>query len=735
MRIDPQRAIDNLRRRASGRPLRATLALVLLFGLIGAYQPFFIYDWIQQAIAARINLRPYDGDVTVVAIDHETMQRWKATEVPPDQLAALVDALGALQPRQLVIDRLRLAKGNPAGAARLGEALSRVTPQPALFVTLTPRDNTAATDMVSEQKSGDGSGLVVETDGQAFWSTVQLASWLSWSTPFGAPNGLPQTQLVSGKAYPSLSELLAGRPADGDGGSVVDVSLDPGSIPIVSAAAVLDGSVGRSRLSGRRLLISSTADTVLDTYRTPHGRFVPRAYLIVAGADTIVNGPQRHIGWIPAYLVAVLGALGWLLLRPRQGRLAALAALLLVLAGSVALERALVFQESSTAVFLLLSVALAHAIAGVRSSLALARNAVEAKSWFLAQASHDLRQPIHAIGMLSARLSQTRLSPDQVDLVGKIDRSVDGASRMFQSLLDIATIESGTLKPVFASVGVDELFSDIEGQNALAAERAGVTLRFVPSSLTLVTDRSLALTMLQNVVSNAIKYATGKQVLIGCRRQGSTAMLCVYDRGAGISREDLRQVTQAFFRASRNTAGAEGAGLGLAIVHRLADLLNLKLTIRSTPGHGTAVTMAGFRLGERAARLPQAAAAAVAASPLAGLKVLLVDDDLDSLRAMEPLLDQWGCDVTAVDRFPLVTESFDAIVSDYDFGKGETLARYRAAIGDLVQRGTVMIVLSGHPPGTVRHALGQESLLILAKPVRAAELRAVLLSAKLRGAG
>ena len=732
MRFNPRQAIEAIRRRAGDRPLRSTFILVTLFALIGGLQPFFIYDWIQSSTAAQLNLRPYRGDITVVAIDRATMERWGSAEVPTGELAVLVERLKAFEPKQLVIDRLRLAKGDPAGASRLAQSLSRVSPQPAMFVTLTPRDQTTASDMVSDDKSGTGTGFAVESDDRPFWNAVQLASWLSWSTPLGAPNGLPRTEVVAGKSYPSLSQILAGRDGAVDDGAIIDVSLDPQSIPMVSAAQVLDGTVDRSRLNGRRLLISSTADAVQDTYRTPHSRYDPRAYLIVAGADTIARGPQHNIGWIPAFIVAVLGALGWLLLRAPWGRVMAAGALLTIVAGTVLLERGLVFQESSTAVLLLMAVALAHAISRVRSSLALARSAVEAKSWFLAQASHDLRQPIHAIGMLSARLAQTPLTADQSDLVEKIDRSVDGASRMFQSLLDIATIESGTLKPVMTTVGVDELFSDIEGQNALAAERIGVTLRFVPSSLTLVTDRSLALTMLQNVVSNAIKYATGKEVLIGVRRAGGTATLCVYDRGAGISREDLRQVTKAFFRASRNTAGAEGAGLGLAIVHRLAELLELQLTIRSTPGHGTGVTMAGFRIGEKAPRLPQSAMGSMTASPLAGLRVLLIDDDLDSLRAMEPLLDQWGCVVSAVERFPAIGERYDAIVSDFDFGQGETLARYRDPIGEVIQQGTRVIVLSGHAPDRVYRELGQDNLLILAKPVRATELRTALLSARVR---
>lgn len=735
MQLIPRGLIDWTRRQTTGRPVRSTVVLIALFALIGSYQALFVFDWAQQAVTASIGKRPYRGDIVVVAFDRKTAEAWGHDDIAPARLAELVDALGTMAPRQLVIDRLPLTDSDPRGSALLAEALQRFSPKPAMFVTLAPKDTAAAGTILNESDGTASSDFAVVSKKEPFWHAVEPASWISWGTPFGAPNGLPQLHIVNGVPFPSLSQVLASTRSPVGRDDIIDVGLDPQSVPTVSAIDVLSGSIDRSRIAGHRILLSSSVDAVRDTYRTPHNRFTPRAYLIVAGADTLARSPQHNIGWIPAYLVAVCGALAWLVMRRPWGRVAAAACAVTILISPLLLERHLVYQQTSAGLFLLLSVAVAHGIGRVRASLALARNAVEAKSWFLAQASHDLRQPIHAIGMLSARLGQTDLAPDQAELVGKIDRSVDGASRMFQSLLDIATIDSGSLKPVIGSFGVDELFSDIEGQNALAAERAGVELRFVPSDLTLQTDRSLITTVLQNVVSNAIKYASGKKVLIGCRSRGGTAMLCVYDRGAGIQPDDLRQVTQAFFRASRGTAGAEGAGLGLTIVHRLAELLGLTLTIRSRPDHGTGVVIAGLRLTDRPARPAAPQSIPAATSPLSGLKVLLVDDDIAALKAMEPLLDQWGCHVSAAELFPAVQGEFDAIVSDFDFGKGVTLARFRAPIAELVERGTVVVVISGHPPDMVRRSLGQDRLLVLAKPVRPAELRAALLSAKLRNAG
>lgn len=727
--------IDKHRRRAAGRPVRSTVALILLFWLVGELQLFAPYDWAQQSLTARINRKPYTGDITVISLDNATKERFGQPGLVPDQLARLLERVAAGNPRQIVIDRVPLLDARSQDMSKLAATIRQLKIRPAMWVEVVPLDDATARNLTKEGKRKPGMKFGATTLGDELAPLVDPTGWLTWTTPFGAPWGQPRTAVTASGTVPSIAQILADHPASITDGELTDLSIDPATIPTVSALALLDGKASTAQFSGRRILISSSGDPVRDLVRSPHGGFTPRAALIVQGAQTVAEGKLKPLGYGPSLVVAIAAAWAWLIMRRRAARLVVLLALISIVVSPLLLEPRLIYQETSSAVFLLLFVGVAHLIASIRSALALARNAAETKSWFLAQASHDLRQPIHAIGMLAARLGQTELTPAQADLVDKIDRSVDGASRMFQSLLDIATIESGSLKPVIGPVSVNDLFSDLEGQNALAAERRGVELRFVPSDLTLLTDRSLALTMLQNVVSNAIKYASGKRVLVGCRRRGNSAVLCVFDRGEGISKEDLLQVTKAFFRASRGNAGAEGTGLGLAIVHRLADLLRLRFEIQSNPGRGTGVMISGFPLGEAQAAAQAAPPVAAAPTPLAGMRVLLVDDDLASLRAMEALLDQWGCVVKALDHFPVLSESYDAVITDYDFGQGHTLARYREPVAELVSRGVSVAVISGHSPDLVRKEVGQQSLLVLAKPVRPAELRAVLLSAKLKAAG
>ena len=152
-----------------------------------------------------------------------------------------------------------------------------------------------------------------------------------------------------------------------------------------------------------------------------------------------------------------------------------------------------------------------------------AQNANLAKSRFLAQASHDLRQPVHAIGLFLAGLRDTRLNGTQSQIVERIERALQGVARLFKSLLDISTLDSGTLKYAPNSVDLNMILSDVMEQNEEAAKWNNVDLRFVATSATVIADPVLLTTMLQNLVSNAIKYGEGGSVLVGVRRSGNKA--------------------------------------------------------------------------------------------------------------------------------------------------------------------------------------------------------------------
>ncbi len=250
-----------------------------------------------------------------------------------------------------------------------------------------------------------------------------------------------------------------------------------------------------------------------------------------------------------------------------------------------------------------------------------------AKSRFLAQASHDLRQPIHAISLFTACLRDTGLDAEQRQMVSNIDRSLNSVSRLFRSLLDLSTLDSGRVSVKPEVIALDNLLGDLVRQNADMAQWAEVTLKRVPTRHHVLTDPGLLTTILQNIVSNACKYAEGAPVLIGCRRKGNSLSIQICDRGPGIAEEHLPRIFEEFYQVrAPGDRDIDGVGLGLPIVKRLAALMHLSVTIRSKTGKGTAITVGGLPL----APAPPAGASPRRTGPLTaidGFRILLVEDD------------------------------------------------------------------------------------------------------------
>lgn len=367
----------------------------------------------------------------------------------------------------------------------------------------------------------------------------------------------------------------------------------------------------------------------------------------------------------------------------------------------------------------------------VYSAFNAAREANIAKSRFLAQASHDLRQPIHAISLFTACLKDTGLDREQRQMVENIDRSLQSVSRLFRSLLDISTLDSGKVTPFFEPVAVKDLLEDIVRQNSEAAQWAGVELRAVSTRAYVVIDATLMTTILQNVVSNALKYAPGRPVLIGCRRRNGQLAIEVYDRGNGIAAHHLPKVFDEFYQVrERGDRDVDGVGLGLPIVRRLTLLMGLSAYMRSVPDRGTTMIIEGLQIAPRAAEAkpkPDGPRPAIE-----GLRVLLVEDDEDVLLATATLLRRWGCIVEIQLTIPEDVTECDLIVTDFDLGAKATGGDCIARVRNLLKRKVPAIVMTGHDENRVREDLGDPEIAILAKPIRPAELRSMMTAEKLK---
>jgi signal transduction histidine kinase/CheY-like chemotaxis protein len=362
-----------------------------------------------------------------------------------------------------------------------------------------------------------------------------------------------------------------------------------------------------------------------------------------------------------------------------------------------------------------------------------ARLANAEKSRYLAQASHDLRQPIHSIGLLAAQLDEDDMRPATRAIVERIEQAVHNATEMLQAFLDASVIESGTLAPHPEIVNVSALFRDIERQTDTSAKWAGNEIRFATTGLSVHADRSFLGTILQNLISNAVKYAPGRRILVGCRKRGDTVALFVMDQGAGIAEEHLAKIKEPFFR----TPGAaksmtEGVGLGLAIVHRLSEIAGWQFDLSSVEGRGTVATVLGLPLLASNDGIA-ATSMILPIGRLTGMEIMLIEDDAVTREATATILLKWGCHVQALASPPSSLDRCEAIVSDFQLADGKTLADFRSFL-DLVRASrTPLIMISGNDPKEIKGALKRTDLVILAKPFRPAELRSVLMATKLSG--
>ncbi|MFV9651007.1 hybrid sensor histidine kinase/response regulator [Pseudomonas citrulli] len=359
----------------------------------------------------------------------------------------------------------------------------------------------------------------------------------------------------------------------------------------------------------------------------------------------------------------------------------------------------------------------------IASEEAIAAN--QEKSRFLAQASHDLRQPIHSIGLFTACLRDANLGGEELRLVDNIDRSLHTVSQLFRSILDIYTLDNGKLEPRAEPVNLGALLQEVVKQNTEAARWAGIELRLRPCEHWVNVNAGLLTTMVQNLVSNAIKYASGEPVLIGVRRQAKGLAVVVYDKGCGIAAEHLPDVFKEFYRVRHaRDKDVEGLGLGLSIVKRISQLLNLDIQLDSRLGQGTRATIQRL---ESVAPGTETQRPAPTQSRLQGLRVCLVEDDSNVLMATSALLEKWGCEVESHSDGLNVTTECDIIIADFDLGPRISGAECIAAIRE--QRGWEVpaMIMTGHEIERIRSTLIHMNISILSKPVRPPELRTTLL--------
>ncbi len=346
------------------------------------------------------------------------------------------------------------------------------------------------------------------------------------------------------------------------------------------------------------------------------------------------------------------------------------------------------------------------------------------KSRFLAHASHDLRQPVHAIGLFTACLRDLQLDEDAQQHVASIDNAARSVSRLLGSLLDISRLDVGGIVPQPERVALDDLLRSIGRQNADAMRESGCDFAVELSGIWVSADPALLSTMIQNVLSNAQKYARGSTVRISVREEEGRAAMEIADKGPGIAATDLRHIFDEFYRADGDaTRQAEGLGLGLAIVRRLGGLMGLEVGIDSAEGKGTTVRVTGLPVVEPGAvSVPRAHRQ----HPLTGLSVCVIDDDPEVLAATATLLRRWGCEVTEFGALPEEACGCDVIVSDFDLGGPLDGLALVGELRRLEGWNVPAAILTGRSEPETLKRLAASGIPFLRKPVHPAELRALL---------
>ena len=377
------------------------------------------------------------------------------------------------------------------------------------------------------------------------------------------------------------------------------------------------------------------------------------------------------------------------------------------------------------------TVELTEALDATAHARGQAEAANQSKTRFLAAASHDLLQPLNAARLFTSALrQQPGLDEEAAQLAERIDASFRAAEDLLDALLDVSRLDTGSYRPERSGFALADLFDALQAQFAVVAAQRDLRLRVVPTRLMVESDPQLLRRVLQNFLSNALRYTRRGGVLMGARRSGGQVRIEVWDTGPGIPPEQRERIFGEFQRLERPSPwGEKGLGLGLSICDRIAGMLGHRLDLRSRVGHGS-----GFAITvPRAASVPPRRGAVQGSGPdeQLPLTVLCLDNDQAILDGMQALLGRWGVDCrVALDLAQACAQlqrgPVDLLLADYHLAEGvdglQVLARLREALGTLPP--TAMITADGSSELKQRaRALGYP---LLHKPVRPAALRALL---------
>jgi len=374
--------------------------------------------------------------------------------------------------------------------------------------------------------------------------------------------------------------------------------------------------------------------------------------------------------------------------------------------------------------------ALNRALADAKSD---AERANFSKTRFLAAASHDLAQPITAARLFMSSVESLSLPTPAAAVLGKAENALTTAETLLTGLLDISRLDAGAEEVRLSHFDISTLLEPLAAEFQVMARDNGLVLRLARSREVVYTDGRLLRRVLQNFLSNAVRYTSKGTVLIGCRREASGLRIEVWDSGPGIPPQKHAEIFEEFRRIETPTSGGQrGLGLGLAIADRTARLLGHPLSLRSWPGRGSVFAIA-VPLGDRAAIAAPRRERAMGPDRVAGSLVMCIENEPAVLSAIECLLSDWGCEVIAVaDRESAIrcvearSLSPDILLVDYHLdgsmsGIGVANELQQRWIEDVPS-----IIITADHTQTAKRAAAVQGYQVLPKPLKPAALRALM---------
>jgi signal transduction histidine kinase len=357
------------------------------------------------------------------------------------------------------------------------------------------------------------------------------------------------------------------------------------------------------------------------------------------------------------------------------------------------------------------------------------------KSSVLISVTHDLLQPLNAARLTLSSLADITASPKGAALSEQIDRSLATLEDLLRTLLDISKLDAGVLKPELRPVAISSLFGPLEQEFESIALKRNLRLRISRCSGKVMSDPLMLRRILQNLLTNAIRYTQSGKVLMGCKSRGDHLCVEVHDTGPGIPEAQREAIFMEFQRGEASEGDYSGIGLGLSIVRRFATALGHEIALTSTPGKGSvfSVTIPRTNQAEDVSAGTDGKYLESLYGGLEGAKVLLIENDLSSAEGMVSLLEKWGCDVAstisvadALDRLRALEGVPDVIIADLHLDNGETGIEAIDSICQTIKTSVPALIVTADYSAKAASDVSAFGCELLKKPIKPAEMRSLL---------